>query len=59
MEVDDLDFEAPLIISRGWLVKETEETLYLASDLGYDDPSEFNSLMVIPKGMLVQKKKMR
>lgn len=54
--VDDLDFEAPLIVSRGWLVKETEETIFLAGDIGYDDPSEFNSIMLIPLGMVVEKK---
>jgi hypothetical protein len=54
MTVSELDDASPEIVSRGWLVKETKKTYFLAGDVGTEEFDEINSIMSIPKGMAVK-----
>lgn len=46
---DTEDFKAPLVITRGWLVKKTKKQVILA--MGYHGDSWLNTF-IIPGGML-------
>lgn len=44
----------PLVVTRGWLVQETERYLVLAGTYGIDPHLEFGEVRVLPKGMIVK-----
>jgi hypothetical protein len=51
---EDLTIEIPIVITVGFLIKENEDGVLIASSVGTDRHS--NARIVIPKGMIVSRK---
>lgn len=51
---DDVDLEVPVVTTIGFLVKEDEHALMVASSVG--DDKHTNARMLIPIGMVVSRK---
>lgn len=53
------DTEPQLVITRGWLVKETAHYITLAASVYPDNTSTVGSTQTIPNGMIVSKREVR
>ena len=51
---EDLKIEVPVVITVGFLVKENDEAVLIASSVGTDRHS--NRRVIIPKGMVIARK---
>ncbi|MCA2570648.1 hypothetical protein [Microcystis sp. M42BS1] len=49
-EESEIDYEPPIVITVGFLIKETDKAYVVASTVGGDKTS--NSRIIIPKGMV-------
>lgn len=52
----DADTEPVRIITRGWLIKDTDVYFMLAASLHMDDASTVGSTQIIPKGMILSQR---
>lgn len=53
---EDLSIEIPVVITVGFLIKENDDGVLIASSVGTDRHS--NARIVIPKGMIVNRKEL-
>jgi len=53
---DEVELDIPIVTTIGFLIKESEDALMIASSVGTDKHT--NARMLIPKGMVVSRKEL-
>lgn len=58
IHLEDLDTKVYEIVSVGFLVDETDDTLALSSHYSLDDPHKVNTILMIPKSCVIELKEL-